>query len=952
MDNTMKHKGLSQSQVEESRQKFGDNTITERKQDSLFKLFLEKFNDPMIKILLVAACLSLVISVLHNEYAETIGIFCAIFLATGIAFWFEMDARKKFNALNAVSDTQAIKVMRDGVICQIPKSEIVVGDVVLFEAGDEIPADGILLDSRTLLINESTLTGELSVSKTTNEAEFDKEATYPSNWVYRSCKVLEGVGMMEVKMVGDKTQFGVVAGQASEISSEPTPLTRQLDSLADFIGIIGFVIAIATFFVLFFKDLFFSENIFSSAQIATIMLVVVSLFVLTAKVMVPVFKNFLAIMKIKLPFADTVGKWSWKRNILHSIVVFVAGSVVLHFGGFADILSPQSWISIDEVGRIVQFFMVAVTLIVVAVPEGLPMSVTLSLAMSMRRMLKTNNLVRKMHACETMGATTVVCTDKTGTLTKNQMQVYACFWNEYEKFNIDEEYSKLIAESIAMNTTAFLDFSDSKKIGTIGNPTESALLLWANEQGLNIKNLRGESDVIDRLLFSTERKYMASLIKSSLLGKNILLVKGAPEIVMSKSSMMYTPNGLKPISESVSKNLLEMQSKAMRTLGFAFKVVDESVREVENDLSDLTFLGFAAISDPLRDDIQESINECLNARIAVKIVTGDTESTAKEIARQIGLWKENDDSQNIITGIDFENLSDEEALARVQKLKIMCRARPSDKQRLVSLLQQCGETVAVTGDGTNDAPALNKAHVGLSMGTGTSIAKDASDITLLDDSFASIVSAVVWGRSLYLNIQRFIVFQLTINFTALLVVLLGSVFGHGLPLTVTQMLWVNLIMDTFAAGALASLPPSRNLLKNAPRDSHAFIITRNMSKNILSVGMVFVVALLAYMIFIDDNSVLSLTKFFTIFVMMQFWNIFNAKAFSTNSSAFSNLSQSKGFVLVSILILVGQYFIVTYGGEVFRTVPMSWSEWLTIFIATSPILLVGELYRMIVRLKK
>lgn len=853
------------------------NLLTPPTQVPLWKLFLEKFKDPIIRILLVAAALSLIISILHNEYAETIGIIAAILLATGVGFWFEMDANKKFKLLNQVNDDILVKVIRDGNIQEVPKKDIVVGDIVVLETGEEVPADGDLLEAVSLQVNESTLTGEPVIDKTTHPEEYDVEATYPSNRILRGTTIVNGHCIYEVKTVGDATEFGKVAEKSTEITDDKTPLSKQLERLAHFISIVGFIVAGLTFFGLLGKDII--EGVFTSENLFTL----------------------------------------------------------------------------DTAGRILKYFMVAVTLIVVSVPEGLPMSVTLSLALSMRKMLKTNNLVRKMHACETMGATTVICTDKTGTLTQNQMQVYQTNFYALANQKLGEDQtSQLIKEGISVNSTAFLDYTDPEKIKTLGNPTEAALLLWLHSQGINYIDYRENASVVEQLTFSTERKYMATIVKASQ-GEQLLYIKGAPEIVFSKCSRVLTAEGLKPVAEygeEVEKQLLAYQNQARRTLGFAYKTINckggDCIEKFAE--SDLIFLGIVAISDPVRPDVPAAVQRCLNAGIDVKIVTGDTPATAREIGRQIGIWKEGDTAEQIITGVDFEKLPDPEAAQRVLKLKIMCRARPTDKQRLVELLKQSGAVVAVTGDGTNDAPALNHADVGLSMGTGTSVAKEASDITLLDDSFNSIATAVMWGRSLYHNIQRFILFQLTINLSALLIVLLGSIFGQELPLTVTQMLWVNMIIDTFAAAALASLPPNPNVMEEKPRKSTDFIITKPMRNRIIGIGISFTIILLGLMYyFTNEEGVISrynLSVFFTTFVLLQFWNMFNAKAFISGSSAFKGLSKSTGFLIVMGLIPVGQFLIVEFGGDVFRTVPLSLKDWGIIIGLTSVVLWMGEIVRL------
>ena len=874
--------GLTDEEVLQSRSKHGDNVLTPPKRPSLWKLYLEKFEDPVVRVLLVAACFSLLISIFENEYAETIGIILAILLATGIGFYFEYDANKKFDLLNSVNEETPVKVLRNGQVQVIPRKDVVVGDVVLLETGDEIPADGDLIEAVSLQVNESNLTGEPVISKTTDKAHFHPDATYPSNRLMRGTTVVDGRARMCVDCVGDATEIGKVARQSTEQTSEPTPLNIQLDKLANLISKVGFSVAGLAFAIFFIKDVL-----------------------------------------LHYPFST--------------------------FTTFAD------WL--PALKATLQYFMMAVTLIVVAVPEGLPMSVTLSLALNMRRMLVTNNLVRKMHACETMGAITVICTDKTGTLTQNQMQVGDAAFYASEG---NDALKQLIYQGIAVNSTAFLEENNGEaKPKGVGNPTEVALLLWLHAQGIDYLKLRETATIIDQLTFSTERKYMATLVKAAEAGKHILFVKGAPEIVYAKCSQVWLPEGLCPANahqSMVDNQLLGYQAKAMRTLGFAYKIVDDTEIDCAQQVNDMTFIGVVAISDPVREDVPPAINRCVDAGIGVKIVTGDTPGTATEIARQIGLWTEADTDRNRITGTEFANLTDDEALNRVMDLKIMSRARPTDKQRLVQLLQQKGAVVAVTGDGTNDAPALNHAQVGLSMGSGTSVAKEASDITLLDDSFKSIATAVMWGRSLYKNIQRFILFQLTINFVALFIVLLGSLVGTELPLTVTQMLWVNLIMDTFAALALASIPPSESVMQAKPRKSSDFIITPTMGWMIFGVGILFACVLMGMLIAFEHApgglTVHRLTIFFTFFVMLQFWNLFNARVFGTNDSAFKNITKTYGMEVVVLAILLGQFLIVQFGGEVFRTEPLGWQEWVWIILSTSLVLWVGELVRWIKRMKQ
>ncbi|MDE6257056.1 MAG: calcium-translocating P-type ATPase, PMCA-type, partial [Muribaculaceae bacterium] len=809
-------------------------------------------------------------------FFEPIGIFIAILLATGLAFIFELKADKEFALLNQVNDDEPVQVIRNGNVTQVPRKDVVVGDIVILNTGEEVPADGELLEAVSLNIDESTLTGEPMCHKTTDPEQFNPEDTFPSNHAMRGTKVMEGHGVMKVLAVGDKTENGKVFEAAQIDDSVKTPLNEQLDGLGDLIT------------------------------------------------------------KISYAFAALI----------------VVGRLIMFFVG----MDGFNWV--EFVAYLLQTLMIAVTLVVVAVPEGLPMAVTLSLAYSMRRMLKTNNLVRKMHACETMGATTVICTDKTGTLTQNQMQIY----NTNFFGNPSDE---VLYEGIAVNSTAQLDLSESKP-QVLGNPTEGALLLWLRERGADYAKLREEAGRLEELPFTTERKYMATVVKSAT-GKKILYVKGAPEIVfgMCKETAGVT-------KQEIDAQLLEYQNMAMRTLGFAYQEFQEgynTIRDGNVAAENLTFLGIVAISDPVRADVPDAVKEVMDAGIQVKIVTGDTPGTAKEIGRQVGLWNDaTDGDENIITGTEFAELPDDELRKRVGKIKIIARARPMDKKRLVETLQGNNEVVAVTGDGTNDAPALKAAHVGLSMGDGTSVAKEASDITIVDNSFSSIGRAVMWGRSLFQNIQRFILFQMTVNVAACFIVLAGAFMGTESPLTVTQMLWVNLIMDTFAAMALASLPPSESVMKDKPRSREAFIINRPMWQSIVGVGGIFFLLLLGILYIFEHYDVqnilqifsfipqnvdannpsltpVELSMFFTIFVFLQFWNMFNARAFETGRSAF-HFKNCGGFVLIALVILIGQIFIVSVGGEFFNVTPLSFIDWIVIIGATSLVLWIGELVRL------
>lgn len=936
----IKFQGLTWAEAEESRRLYGSNVLTPPEKTPLWRLFLQKFSDPIIRILLIAALLSLLMSFKTGEVIETIGIIFAVALATGIAFWFEADAGKKFDILNKVNDESPVKVIRDSHITVIPKKDVVKGDIVILETGDEIPADGILKEAVSLSVNESALTGEPMTRKGMPETFSGRESTYPPDMLLKGTSVLEGYCVYEVTTVGDATEYGKVARKSAEATNEPTPLNHQLEQLAKFIGFAGFTISVLTFAILFLKDIFTGSILFSSANVYTIVAVMAGAFVAMSKVWMPILEDGIELLRIKIRIPESIASKSWLFWLMTGIAASVFIFIISYFAGYNP-LKVESWIDSEIAVRLLRYFMVSVTIIVVAVPEGLPMAVTLALAMSMRKMLASNNLVRKMHATETVGAATVICTDKTGTLTMNQMRVA----EEY----FDGEY-ELVYEGIAVNSTAHLEIKDSKNIRSLGNPTEAALLIWMKDKGWDYLKIRSQSTVLSQLTFSTERKYMATIADSKIKGRRVLFVKGAPEIIAG-----FTEN----YPESAKERLADFQARAMRTLGFSYRELgdNEDITDVEALVlgKGLRYLGIVAISDPLREDVKDAVERCINAGVKVKMVTGDTAGTAREIAKRIGIVSEFEVEYEIITGDTFSQLDDDKVIELKDVIKVMCRARPSDKERFVRLLQRAGEVVAVTGDGTNDAPALNFAHVGLSMGSGTSVAKEASDITLLDDSFTSIVSAVLWGRSLYKNIQRFIIFQLTINLTALIIVLLGSIFGHEIPLTVTQMLWVNLIMDTFAAGALASLPPEESVMKSNPRKPGSFIVTDSMRANILFTGTLFTLLMLGLLyLFTNESGEISdynLSLYFTVFVMLQFWNLFNAKAHGSNRSAFINMKSSKGFLIVSFLIVAGQILIVRFGGEMFRTVPISLIDWVKIIAGTSVVLWVGEIVRFVMRVR-
>lgn len=936
--------GLNDQQVIESRVKYGVNILTPPEKEPLWKQFLEKFEDPLIIILMVAGVLSVGISCYEyfgldegwTVFFEPIGIFVAILLATGLAFIFELKANKAFNLLNKVNDDEPVKVIRNGNVVEVPKKDIVVGDIVILNTGDEVPADGLLLEAVTLCMDESSLTGEPICRKTIVESDFDKDATYPSNCVFRGTKVMEGHGVFVVKKVGDATENGKVFIEAQIDNSVKTPLNEQLDGLSELITNLSYGFAALIIVGRLVHYFGFDE-------------------ILAWTLVIPTVIFFLLVIK---KFEDW-GKVACISSIIVFFAVFIAMVIGIH-----NVLMPTAELS-GLLAHTLNTLMIAVTLIVVAVPEGLPMAVTLSLAYSMQSMLKTNNLVRKMHACETMGATTVICTDKTGTLTQNKMQVYESKFYDLEKHTLsNNEISHLISEGLAVNSTASLDLSNKEPVA-IGNPTEGALLLWLHNQGIDYRTIKESAERLDEIPFSTDRKYMATIVKSSFCDKRILYVKGAPEIVFS---MCESACGNTTKTE-VDAQLYSYQQKAMRTLGFAYQILDNDEKAIEDGkiiADNLTFLGIVAISDPVRLDVPPAVEECIKAGIAIKIVTGDTPGTAKEIGRQIGLWKEGDGEKNIITGPEFAELSDKELQDRVMDLKIIARARPMDKKRLVEALQAKNQVVAVTGDGTNDAPALKAAHIGLSMGDGTSVAKEASDITIIDNSFSSIGRAVMWGRSLYKNIQRFLLFQLTVNVSACFIVLIGAFVGTESPLTVTQMLWVNLIMDTFGAMALASLPPSQSVMNEKPRDRKAFILNKAMYWNVLGVGAIFFAMLLGLLLIFQHNDITCMKDFlsvqwekanevtsyeqtllFSIFVWTHFWYMFDARAFETGKSIFK-VKMSQGFWIITAIIFIGQIVIVELLAPFFNVTsmfnhPTGIEDWIIIVALSSVVLWVREI---------
>lgn len=950
-------KGLSKYEVLESRKQYGQNVLTPPERDPWWKLFLEKFEDPVIRILLIAAVIAIGVGFIDGHFVEGIGIVCAILLATILAFFNEYKANKEFDILNKVNDDVPVKVIRDGGFCSIPKRDIVVGDLVLIEIGEEVPADGKIVESVSLQIDESKFTGESvpvnKYPKNDLNAQKNKDTTYSVDLCLRGAMVAEGHATIEIVNVGDATEVGKITREASEENSESTPLNIQLEKLSKLIGVVGFGMAAVTFIALVLRGALIGEISLNQHQWIFSCIVALSLMIALMKVWLPIFYDAFELLgKDKVPpkFINEEGYKGWLYSGSIAIAVFLIFSAIGFLMGHLD-SNFASWIPTKAARDFLDYFMIAVTIIVVAVPEGLAMSVTLSLAYSMRKMTATNNLVRKLHACETIGAANVICSDKTGTLTMNQMNVFESVFPSTEQNKPNE----FISELISANSTANLSYKDSV-ITSLGNPTEGALLMWLNKNDQDYVTHRDNFKIEYQLTFSTERKFMATSGISRLTNKKVTYFKGAPEILIENCSKVLEKNNevkaLNGQKNEILTNLKSYQLRGMRTIGFAFNDEFECIspENPDNTVTNLVWIGFCAIADPIRNEVPSAIRVCSEAGINVKIVTGDNPETAKEIATQIGLIDgRNESSSAMMTGTEFNLLSDDQVKSRLDSLKVLARARPLDKLRLVNLLKEQNNVVAVTGDGTNDAPALNRANVGLAMGSGTAVAKEASDIILLDDSFTSIVNAVNWGRSLYQNIQRFILFQLTINVAALSIALIGPFIGVSLPFTVTQMLWINLIMDTFAALALATEPPHDSVMKEKPRDPNAFIVSKSMAKSIFGLGFLFVIFSISFILYMKRDGLITsyeLSVFFSTFVMLQFWNLFNARCLGVTSSSLTGLMQNKGFVIIASGMLIGQLLIVQFGGEFFRTTPLSLIDWIYIIAGTSVVFWTGETWRM------
>lgn len=953
-------RGLTPPQVEASRQNHGSNVMSPPDRIPAWRQFLGKFDDPVIRILIMAAVIAISLGVVDGNYVEGIGIIVAIALATSLAFINEYKANQEFDILNQMNDEVPIKVIRDDGFTTVPKKDLVVGDIVIIELGDEIPADSNVMEAVSLHINEASLTGEaeavekIPTSKLAETVEAD--TAYPADRVLRGTVVTDGHGTLEVIAVGDRTEIGKTAQSVCEITGIETPLKQQLDRLSRLIGVIGLAIAILIDIALVVRGIITGTLNLSLGQWYIVALLTISLVISLVRVWLPIVYDGLELggVDVKLPeWLEEDHAIGWIKSSLIGLLVFGVGIAI----GYGDDWIPHvisDWIPPAAASEFLTYFMIAVAVIVVAVPEGLALSVTLSLAYSMRKMTKQNNLVRRMHACETIGAATVICSDKTGTLTMNQMRVQNINFPSLE----NAVPSDLLIDAMAANSTANLEQHPGQKSKAIGNPTEAALLLWLEEHKIDYISKRNSFVINHQLAFNSERKYMTTLGISATQNQEILHIKGAPDILLGSCKFYLSENGVIPLDPDIQRftaqELKNYDAEGMRTLGFAYvpqpqlKTSDIKLTEQQ----DLVWLGFVAIADPVRPEVPEAVQQCRQAGIDIKMITGDSLLTAAQIASQIGIIDENDTSDSYITGAQLRNMDDELATKTLKKVRVIGRARPQDKQRIVQLLQAQGEVVAVTGDGTNDAAALNQAQVGLAMGSGTFVAKEASDIILLDDSFASVKQAVLWGRSLYQNIQKFILFQLTINVVACIIALLGPFIGINLPFTVIQLLWVNLIMDTFAALALATEPPSDRVMEVPPRNPQDFIISKAMSVSILTVGSIFLIILGGFLLYVQSNGEVTayeLSLFFTSFVMLQFWNLFNAKCFGSKDSVLSQLFKNPSFLAIAGVIFIGQVLIVQFGGNIFRTVPLHLTDWLWIVGLTSLVLWIGESNRAIVR---
>jgi len=826
--------GLSSAQIQEMQNRFGKNELTPPPRLPLWKLYLKNFEDPIIRILLVAVIISALVAALEGSgLLDTIGIALAVILATTIAFLTEYKSNREFDALNAMCDDTGIKVIRDGQARTIRMRDVVVGDIILLEAGDAVPADGILVHEAHFEADESAFTGENEPVRKNSE-----DTLLKGTWV------TAGRGTMIATAVGDATRMGEIAASITRGERPETPLQVKLRVLAGQISRFGYAMA---------------------------GLIVISL--LAKGIVTGLPTDPLELVRFLL-----------------DIAIF------------------------------------AVIIIVVSVPEGLPVSVTVSLALTMRKMTRAYSLVRRMIACETIGSVTTICTDKTGTLTRNLMEVVASsiLTPEYENKTPDDP-AGWVTLNAGVNSTAELEPREGELI-TVGNSTEGALLRWLSRAGIDYHQIRRAYFPISQALFDSRRKEMRTVI--SIEGRYYLLVKGAPEVVAASCS---SAPDLTPV-----KNLA---GRAMRTLAFAHAETGSP----EDSTPTLIWDGYVGIRDEIRSDVPSAVATCRSAGISIAMVTGDSPETAAAIAKETGILT----NGTVITGPEFRDLSPEKQQALAPQIEVMARSAPHDKLLLVKALQANGEVVAVTGDGTNDAPALRSADVGLAMGiAGTEVAREASDIILLDDSFPTIERAVWWGRALFENIQRFLMFQLTINISAAFLSFIAPLLGYPAPFSVIQLLWINIIMDSLAALALCSESPHPALMEKKPIPRTSSVLTPYMIRAILCTAFVYIIVGIGGIIFglpYMNSPAEQATAFFTGFVLAQVWNGINCRGINGIMPSFIR-GNPAFFVIMGSIILI-QFLIVQFGGAVFGTVPLSVFQWIVLLLGTLPVLLIWPALR-------
>ena len=899
-------RGLSEKQIAQNQKKYGKNQFSPGEKISLGKKILEALKEPMIFILLIAALITIGMNIykqsqgLHAEFTESIGILVAITISVSIKVIMEGRSEKAFETLNNINEDIKVKVLRNGIIQYIYKKDVVVGDIIKIETGAKVPADGRLIDSLQLKVDESMLTGEsIAVNKNFEQTITNAKTVLSErkNMVFAGTFITYGQGTVIITSVGDKTEMGNIASELKHPVSKSTPLQEKLDKLARSITTFGVIASILILFYELFK-IYISNNL-----------------------------------------------------------------------------------SFDTVQNA---FMVSVALIVAAVPEGLPTIVAMTLALNIIKMAKSNALVRKLIACETIGCINVICSDKTGTLTKNQMTVID-IWNNGKLINPSDLKNRFLIENFTINSTADITIKDGN-VKFIGNPTECSLLkafsdtvcsvspkqctyyeqsnsicggqcekyTYKNDDYISYTDIRNSSNIIFQYPFSSDKKSMTTVILVDKLYK--VYSKGSPEKIISLCSTIIINNKIElftdELREKVNNEIIKLQQEAKRILAFSHNDIntgyDDWNKSQDKVESNMIFDGFVSIADPLRDDVYEAVEKCKKSGISLKILTGDNIVTATSIAKQLNIV--NKDSI-IIEAQQIDEMSNEELLKILDKIILIARSKPLTKMRIVNLLKKHGNVVAVTGDGINDAPALKNADVGIAMGiTGTEVSKEASDIILLDDSFSTIVKAVEWGRGIYENFQRFIQFQLTVNLVAVLTVFVCEMFGLPVPFTTIQLLWVNLIMDGPPALSLGLESLRNHLMEQEPVKRDTNIITRNMLFRIIINGVfiVFMIMLLINKQILGGTQGQQSSIIFTTFVMFQLFNSFNSRELG-NESIFTNLLKNKPMLWIIGATFFVQILITQFGGQIFKTAPLSISMWLRIIAYSFSVVAFSEVIRFIKR---